>query len=107
MLIDEYQSQALKTAEYPSDKEMEYLLLGLSGEAGELNNKYKKVLRGDKEIDKEFRTEMAKELGDVLWYVALFAKAIGYNLDTVAQMNLSKLAARKEAGTIKGSGDNR
>jgi NTP pyrophosphatase (non-canonical NTP hydrolase) len=107
MNLDEYQNKATSTAIYGKEDPMGYCLLGLLGEAGELANKYKKVLRGDKEFNDELKTEMAKEAGDVMWYLAMTAKELGFNLDTIAQMNIEKLNKRKKENTIMGDGDNR
>ncbi len=103
--FDRYQKTAHTFAFHPKEKWLEYLSLGLSGEAGEISNKAKKVLRGDrKEIDKE---DIADELGDVLWYLSEFTSSIGMNLSDIATRNISKLADRKSRGVLKGSGDNR
>lgn len=101
--LDEYQKQSQKFAVYPNNFKVIYPSLGLAGEAGEVAEKVKKWLR-DGSIDKE---EVAKELGDVLWYLAAIAKDLGYPLSDIAQMNLDKLQSRKKRGKIRGSGDNR
>jgi NTP pyrophosphatase (non-canonical NTP hydrolase) len=84
------------------------VVLGLSDESGEVLGKFKKLLR-DKNgvLSDEDKKEIVKEIGDVLWYVASLTHLLGYSLDEVAQMNLDKLASRKQRGVIKGSGDNR
>jgi len=85
-----------------------YPALGLAGEAGEVCNKTKKILRDDGgRMTEEKRTQLIDELGDVLWYVANLATDLGVTLDEVARINLAKLNSRKERGTITGSGDNR
>ena len=101
-----YQLQCKKTAIYPSSTVIEYPILGLVGEAGELANKYKKCIRGDTPLHK-ITPSLIDELGDVLWYVSALATDLGIDLATVAQNNLNKLDARKAKGTIQGSGDNR
>jgi len=104
-----YQKQARKTAVYPNlGNNFVYPTLGLTGEAGEVAEKIKKVLR-DKNglIDKNARRELKKELGDVLWYLANLATEIGLSLEEIARTNLKKLASRKKRGKIHGSGDNR
>ena len=77
--------------------------LGLAGEAGEVAEKVKKLMR-DSQFSKE---EVVKELGDVLFYVTALANHIGSNLQTVADTNIKKLHDRKDRNKIKGSGDNR
>lgn len=83
-------------------------ILGLSDESGEVLAKFKKLLR-DKhgKLSDEDRKEIAKELGDVLWYVSVLSDMLGYSLEEVAQMNLDKLASRKQRDMLHGSGDNR
>lgn len=77
--------------------------LGLVGEAGEVAEKIKKVIR-----DKEFsKSEVEKELGDVLFYVTALSNYIGSSLQKVANVNLEKLHDRKARNKIHGSGDNR
>jgi len=105
----DYQRKSRETAIYPdAGRNFVYPTLGLSGEAGEVAEKIKKVLRdrGGK-IDDETRAVVEKELGDVLWYVAQLATELGLDLGAVAEKNLAKLASRKERGVLSGSGDNR
>ena len=102
MYLSQYQAQAKETAIYPKDKALEYLALGLVGEAGEVANKIKKVIR-----DGTSPNNVRDELGDVLWYLAMLSTEIGYSLDTIADKNLWKLANRKERNVLGGSGDNR
>ena len=106
MKLDEYQERAGETAIYPDG--LNYPILGLAGEAGELCNKYKKILR-DKggEADINDMDELAKELGDVLWYVAQIATELDTDLEIVARRNLMKLEDRQNRGVLGGSGDNR
>lgn len=106
MKLDEYQQRANETAIYPEG--LNYPILGLAGEAGELCNKYKKILR-DKggEADINDLGQLAKELGDVLWYVAQIATELDTDLETVARRNLMKLEDRQNRGVLGGSGDNR
>lgn len=104
MTLNEYQDLAARTAVYPKDLGFFYTALGLAGEAGEYANKVKKVIRRDDKLDPK---EYAKELGDCLWYIALAAKEIGFTLDEIATMNVAKLYLRDQAGTLKGSGDER
>ena len=102
MYLSQYQAQAKETAIYPKDKALEYLALGLVGEAGEVANKIKKVIR-----DGTSPNNVRDELGDVLWYLAMLSTELGYSLDTVADKNLWKLANRKTRNVLGGSGDNR
>ena len=83
-------------------------VLGVTGETGEFSDKIKKVMRDKKGVfTEEDREEILKELGDVLWYVALVSLYLGMPLEDLAKMNLDKLASRRQRGTLKGSGDNR
>ena len=108
MTLNEYQIAALETAQYPKEYKILYPALGLNGEAGEVADKVKKVIR-DKEgnFTTEGKANIAMELGDVLWYVATMAHDIGYSLEEIGIMNRDKLRSRKERGMIGGSGDNR
>lgn len=97
MTINEYQKEALRT-ESGISKEYPRLLnglMGLNGEAGECIDILKKHLYQGHELDKE---HIAKELGDVAWYLAVSADAIGYDLETILQMNVDKLTARYPEG---------
>lgn len=108
MDIKDYQMQAIRTAIYPEQHRIVYPTLGLTGETGEVAEKVKKVLRDDNgEFTLEKKEELAKELGDVLWYIANLANDLKYDLGTIAQMNLDKLKSRQERNKLKGSGDNR
>ena len=111
MDFKDYQKKSRKTAVYPKSKYCEgifYPTLGLSGEAGEVAEKVKKILRDDKGIiSKEKKEELKKELGDVLWYVAQIATDLKLSLDDIAKNNLDKLASRFKRGKIRGSGDDR
>ena len=110
MTFEEYQKQALTTV-ISSDNEFKDLLhwvLGVNGEAGELAEKVKKIIR-DKNgvVSDEDKKELAKEIGDVLWYLAVFAHDLGFKFEDVAQANLDKLKSRKARGVLGGAGDNR
>ena len=99
----EYQRKAVTFAIYPATHKVLYPTLGLCGEAGEVAEKVKKQVR-----DGVFnRHEVAKELGDVLWYLTNVCNDIGYNLDEIADLNINKLSSRKKRDVIQGSGDNR
>lgn len=103
--LDVYQIRACGTAVYPREHALPYLMLKLASEAGEVGDKYAKYLRGD--VDQLDYLALAKELGDVLWYVAVLAEELGYDLSEVANMNIAKLQDRAARGVLKGSGDNR
>ncbi len=109
MTFEEYQKSSRRTAIYPNTgKNIIYPVLGLTSEAGEVADKLKKILRDhDGVIDEAKKQELAKELGDVLWYVAQIATEIGLPLEEVAAMNIEKLMSRFERGKLSGSGDNR
>ena len=104
-----YQQQSRKTAMYPdAGQTLVYPTLGLAGEAGEVAEKVKKIIRDNSgTVTEENRAEIAKELGDVLWYVAQIATELGISLEDVAQGNLDKLFSRLDRNAIGGSGDNR
>ena len=108
--LNNYQMQARKFAVYPERAKMTYPALGLAGEAGEVADKVKRIHRGDYadgRDDSRFKAEIAKEIGDVLWYCANLAEHLGYTLQQIAEMNIYKLQCRKTKGTIIGDGDNR
>lgn len=111
MLLDDYQNRAVETAIFPRNDNLDiiYPALKLAGEAGEVAEKVGKAIRDDitKFQEKAYLDGLAKELGDVLWYVAALADSIGYDLSEIAQMNLDKLDSRQARGVIGGSGDNR
>lgn len=108
MKLNDYQKRAEETAIYPNHLNVIYPTIGLAGETGEVSEKVKKVLRDNEgRFTDEQRQELAKELGDVLWYVAVLARDLGYSLETVAKMNIDKLQSRKDRGCLGGNGDNR
>jgi len=109
MDLNSYQTSALNTAVYPNQgANFVYPALGLVGEAGEVADKLKKVIRdNDGILTDEVRDKVAKEIGDVMWYVAVLSYEMDYPLEDIAKMNLDKLASRAERGVISGSGDNR
>jgi NTP pyrophosphatase (non-canonical NTP hydrolase) len=110
MTFDDYQKQALTTALSTGDefKDLLHWVLGINGEAGEVAEKIKKIIRDKNgEISQADKDEMAKEIGDVLWYIAVLAHELGFSFDDVAQQNIDKLQSRKARGVLGGSGDNR
>ena len=108
MELAEYQRLSRRTAEYPRGAWLAYPALGLAGEAGEVAEHAKKAIRDDAgTVTGERRAAMAKELGDVLWYVAQLASELELDLDEIAQANLEKLLSRQRRGVLSGSGDER
>lgn len=109
MTPNDYQTAALQTAIYPNmSNNFIYPTLGLVGEAGEVAEKAKKIIRdGDGTLTPETREKMAMELSDVCWYVAVLAYELDYTLEEIMQMNIDKLASRQARGVLSGSGDNR
>jgi NTP pyrophosphatase (non-canonical NTP hydrolase) len=103
-VFNEYGEFVKSMKVYPEKHAIVYPTLGLIGEAGEISEKVKKWMRGDRELDKE---GLLKELGDPLWYIASLADDLGYTLQDVVDANIEKLTSRKERGVLKGSGDNR
>ncbi len=110
MDFNTYQKRALTTVISSDDyfKDTLHWVLGINGEAGEVAEKVKKIIRDKNgEISEEDKVELGKELGDVLWYLAVFSHHLGLDFDKVATDNLAKLADRKARDVLKGSGDNR
>lgn len=113
LTLDEYQLLAAETANYveAGDRTLtavNYTIHGLTGEAGEVSNKFKKVLRDNSgQLDDITRQRLADEVGDVLWYCARLSEELGFSLSEVAQGNVDKLASRKARGVLGGSGDER
>ncbi len=109
MTFEEYQKKSKTTAIYPNQgNNFTYTVLGLVGEAGEVAEKLKKIIRDDGgNITDDKREEIKKELGDVLWYLAQASTELGLSLDDIASANIEKLFSRKSRGVLSGSGDNR
>ena len=110
MNFNDYQKRAI-TTNLARDDQMQELMqqvLGLGDEAGEVQAIFKKWIRDhDADITKLDRKNLAKELGDILWYIAVVAHDLDIALDDIATINLEKLRGRKERGTLSGSGDDR
>jgi NTP pyrophosphatase (non-canonical NTP hydrolase) len=104
-----YQERCRATARYPdAGANPIYPTLGLCGEAGEVADKVKKVLRDRQgNFSPEVIADLKLELGDVLWYVAQLATELGLELEQIAQTNIDKLASRAARNVIGGSGDRR
>ncbi len=109
MEFNQYQEEARKSAIYPNKgNNFIYPTLGLAGEAGEVAEKIKKIIRdSDGIVSEEKKAELAKELGDVLWYISNLAEELGLKLEDVARGNIEKLRSRLERGKVHGNGDNR
>jgi NTP pyrophosphatase (non-canonical NTP hydrolase) len=106
--LADYQRRSRHTAQYPRDAWLAYPALGLAGEAGEVAEHAKKAIRDDGgTVSEERRAAIAKELGDVLWYVAQIATELDLELDAIAEANLEKLLSRQRRGVLSGSGDDR
>jgi len=109
--FDAYQETAAETAVFPRKSQLEtlmYLGLGLTGESGESAEKIKKLYRDyNGVITEEFRDNLIKELGDIIWYASQIALELGVNFSEVAERNIEKLQSRMKQNKIQGSGDNR
>ncbi|MGB4759574.1 MAG: nucleoside triphosphate pyrophosphohydrolase family protein [Candidatus Saccharimonadales bacterium] len=113
MTFDEYQKQALTTA-YTHPEYVDTLMgktiwaMGVAGEAGEVVEKWKKIVAyKEGKISDDDMAELAKELGDVVWYIAVMAHSLGLSFDEIMQQNVKKLQDRQQRNVIKGAGDNR
>jgi len=111
MNLNEYQTQARKTA---IGMTPEHMVFGLLEEGGEVAGILKRYYRGDEEYENEVGDlspfaldRMKAELGDVLWYTAMLADVCGFTLEDVARENVAKLQRRKAKDMIHGSGDDR
>ena len=110
MTFDEYQKVALTTVvNHPDDLMNKTIFaMGVAGEAGEVVEKWKKIVAyKEGVVSDEDKAELKKELGDVIWYIAVLAESLDLTLEEVMQLNVEKLASRKARNVIKGAGDNR
>lgn len=110
MKLNEYQTEAARTAIFPNELPQfievgqVYVVLGQAGESGEIDEKLKKAIRED---DPQYIEDMRDEIGDTLWYLSQVCEEFGWNLETIADENLSKLTDRQQRGTLTGEGDDR
>ena len=108
MTGNEYQKLAERSNLMTGETALSYAALGLVGEAGEIANKVKKVIRDDNNVlTDEKRKSIQKEIGDVLWYISRLSAELGITLEEVMEQNIAKLSARMDKGTLQGDGDNR
>lgn len=113
MNIEDYRVWTRTTAKYPKEPtefepSLPYLVMGLSGEAGEVANKYKKIIRDKYGImDEDDEIALVDELGDVLWYIARIVDELGFDFRDLIDINYNKLESRMQRGVIGGSGDRR
>jgi NTP pyrophosphatase (non-canonical NTP hydrolase) len=109
MDLNEYQQLALRTASPKTKKnELFHLVLGLCGESGEVAEKMKKIIRDkDSDFSQLDLDDLTKELGDVLWHIAVIGNYFDIPMETIGAKNIEKLASRLQRGTLSGSGDNR
>lgn len=109
MTLNEYQAGAWKTAIYPCrGHNLIYPILGLNGEAGEIAEHGKKMIRDDNgQLTFERKVALIKEVGDSMWYIAIICKELGISMEEVARQNLQKLADRQRRNKLHGDGDNR
>lgn len=104
MELKEYQKLCLNT--WQGEERLVRTFFGVAGEAGELCEKIKKHMRGDYDLD-ELKSRTRKEIGDVLYYLAVMSHELGFELSDIAEDNIAKLAKRQSEGKIQGDGDNR
>lgn len=80
--------------------------IGLSGEVGELGEKIKKSVRDNYKIEQK-DPAIAKELGDIAWYLFRLVSDYGFSMNEILQMNYDKLSKRLQTDNLHGSGDDR
>ena len=122
MDFDSYQKFTLSTAIYPgagtgSPEAVVYCALGIAGEAGEIHEKLKRLVRGSSSrpggfqalatLSEEDRLALAKEAGDVFWYLSRLIDELGLSLSEVIASNVEKLSSRRDRGVLRGTGDDR
>jgi len=104
MNLNEYQTKVIDTW-ISNEHDLERIVFGICGESGEIAEYFKKFYRGDF-VTPDY-TLIRKELGDVLYYLAMLCNQLGMKLEDVMQVNLNKLDDRKKRNKLKGSGDKR
>ncbi len=108
MTTKDYQNIIAETAVFPKEIGLTYCTMGLCGEAGEVAEKMKKLFRDEGGVvSPQFRYDIRKELGDVMWYVTALSNELGFTLEEVMEYNYNKLMLRRATNTLHGSGDNR
>lgn len=111
MDFDAYEQLARRTATFDGKQEeykLMYLTLGIAGEAGEIAEKVKKLIRNDNGVlSDERREDLKQEIGDVLWYLSQLSRILGFSFSAAAEANVKKLADRAARNVIKSTGDNR
>ncbi|MFA5125875.1 MAG: nucleoside triphosphate pyrophosphohydrolase family protein [archaeon] len=110
MDFKDYQEKSKKTdlRVVINDSKLAYYALGLADESGEVAGKIKKLYRDyNGELTEEYKKEIAKEIGDVMWYMSQLCSNLGLTLEEVAEMNIEKLYNRMEREKLKGNGDKR
>jgi len=108
MQANDYQEWTRTVAKYPSDQGINYTILGLVGEAGEVADKYKKVIRDHGGFLDDVQEEaLVKEVSDVAWYLARLSDELGITLEDLFSLNFEKLMDRKKRGVLQGNGDDR
>lgn len=111
--LKQYSELAKTTAIYSSEKALEYLVLGLASESGEVAGKLKKFIRDNKKgngklvLSEAEKLAIQPELGDVFWYLIMLHNELGIDPEETLALNIAKLQRRKETNNIMGSGDNR
>lgn len=110
MTLEEYQAFTKTTAIYPTGgiAGMDYLILGMAAEAGEVAGKYAKYKRGDYfDNAAKLHEDMDKEIGDILWFISQYCNETETTIGVLMEMNMEKLTSRQERGVLQGDGDNR
>lgn len=105
--FDAYQAHVTKNITIDVAHKLDFITLGICDEAGEFAGKVKKWVRGDFALTPETRELMAKELGDIMWYIARAASLLDYKFSDVVRLNNEKLSKRRTENKIRGDGDTR